>query len=404
MGTKKNDPSNGKINNFENRFVDKDKGPIKIRVRERANGNFVLYLDRYIGDGKHKCESLDLFLVPENGRNDSINKNRNNKTWEQAKAIKAERIIDKQNGDHGFSLSAERQNMDLLKYVERLTSRDDGTKDNRFIMLLGQLKVFTKGEKTTFADVDRDYLLRFIDYLKHEAKGTRVKSKTHKPLSHGSQRVMMTAFCTVFSRALKDNIIELNPFMRLTQDEKIKGSQSHINYLTVQEVQKLIDTPFRYDTLKRAFLFSCSTGLRFSDVSSLRWCDIRDDDFFGKVMDIQVKKTRRREIFPVPEPALHFLPDRDASPDDAVIFPLKYDASIGVWLQQWADAAGIKKKVRFHVSRHTAATMNLALGADIATVSKLLGHSSIKMTEIYAEVINESKKKAVALQNNVFKF
>ena len=82
-----NDPSNGAIQNFANRFVDSTKGPIKLRVRARADGNFVLFFDQYIGEGKHKYEFLKLYLVPENGRNDTPNKTRNNKTWEQAMTI-----------------------------------------------------------------------------------------------------------------------------------------------------------------------------------------------------------------------------------------------------------------------------------------------------------------------------
>ena len=381
-----------------------------LRTRERANGNFVIYLDRYVGDGKHKCESLDLYLVPENGRNDSVNKTRNNKTWEQAKAIKAARLIDKQNGDHGFSLTAERQNMDVLKYIgkfmeEQRAARKRGERcPDHFAMLYAHFQIFTNGERVTFAQIDRDFLLRFIDYLKTKAVCTHIKHKERRPLSPNSQVHIMKRLSVVFSRAVKDNIVEINPFQRLTQDEKLKKPQAHINYLTIEEVQRLIDTPCKWDIMKRAFLFSCSTGLRYSDVSALTWGDIRDDNFYNKVMIITVKKTKRQEVFPIPTPALHFLPERNGAADNEIIFPLKYDAHLGPKLQKWVDSAGINKKIRFHSSRHTAATMNLSLGADIATVSKLLGHSDISTTQIYAEVINESKKKAVALQDNIFKF
>lgn len=410
MGARKSDPSKGRIQNFESRFVDTDKGAIKIRTRERANGNFVIYLDRYVGDGKHKCESLDLYLVPENGRNDTVNKTRNNKTWEQAKAIRAARLIDKQNGDNGFSLSAERRNMSVLNYIakfrdEQRAARKKGERlPDHFAMLYAHFEIFTKGEKVTFAQIDRDFLLRFIDYLKNEAVCTHIKHKERRRLSENSQVAIMKRLSVIFSHAVKENIIEFNPFQRLTQDEKLKKPQSNINYLTIEEVQRLINTPTKWDVMKRAFLFSCSTGLRYSDVSALTWGDIHDDDFYNKVMIITVKKTRRQEVFPIPTPALHFLPERNGAADTDIIFPLKYDAHLGPKLQKWVDSAGIKKKIRFHCSRHTAATMNLALGADIATVSKLLGHSDITTTQIYAEVINESKKKAVALQDNVFKF
>ena len=134
MGARKNDPSKGKIQDFERRFVDKEKGAIKLRTRERANGNFVIYLDMYIGEGKHKCETVNidnqhLYLVPENGCNDTINKSRNNKTWEQAKAVKAQRIIDKQNGELGFNQSVERRKMEVLAYIEHY--KDEAIKESK---------------------------------------------------------------------------------------------------------------------------------------------------------------------------------------------------------------------------------------------------------------------------------
>ena len=75
---------------------------------------------------------------------------------------------------------------------------------------------------------------------------------------------------------------------------------------------------------------------------------------------------------------------------------------INTLLKPWAKAAGIDKRFSFHTSRHTFATMLLTLGADLYTVSKLLGHSQIKNTQVYAEIINRRKVEAVNLADNVF--
>lgn len=417
MPKTKKDPSNGMIQNFEARFVDRDKGAIKLRTRERANGNFVIYLDVY-DHGKRKCESLDLYLVPEAGRNDTINKTRNNKTWEQAKAIKAARLIDKQNGGNGFSNFAERSKIEVLTYIDKLIA------DSKKMGSIGLAKsfqnfrnhwqIFTKGERITFIHIDRPFILRFVDYLRYEARNVKMAKNTNKykrhpkqeprPLLPGTQKNMQRRFSTVLSRALKDGIIEYHPFAKVTKDELIRNEQVPVCYLTIQEVQSLIDTPCKYDMIKRAFLFGCSTGLRFSDVSTLTWGHICDDPLLGKVIRKKIVKTRRNEDFPLPKPAIRFMPERNGAADEERIFPLKYSPEMLRKLEVWTKAAGITKHVTFHVSRHTAATMNLALGADIATVSKLLGHKNISTTQIYAEVIDESKKKAVALQDNIFKF
>lgn len=415
MATRKTELTKGKIQDFERRFVDKEKGAIKLRTRERANGCFVIYLDMYIGDGKHKCETINvdnqpLYLVPENGRNDTINKTRNNKTWEQAKAVKAQRIIDKQNGELGFNLSAERRNIEVLAYLKKLDDEAKQDCKERHIHLssvsglYNHFKTFLNGSKVTFAQFDKDIILRFIDYLRNSAYKRSVKSMDRQQISPGTQLSLYRALSTAMKRAVHDKIIDSNPCDDLTKDEKPKKHKSNISYLNIDEVQKLLNTRCVFDVLKRAFLFGCSTGLRASDIANLTWGQICDDDYFGKVIRLKVKKTQQEEIFPLPSLALHVMPERGDAADKDLIFPSFYESRMGEKLQKWADDAGINKKVRFHVSRHTAATINLSLGVPIETVSKLLGHSNINTTQIYAEVINESKKKAVSLQDKAFKF
>ena len=70
-------------------------------------------------------------------------------------------------------------------------------------------------------------------------------------------------------------------------------------------------------------------------------------------------------------------------------------------LPKWAEQAGIKKHITFHTARHTHATMLLTLGVDLYTVSKLLGHTNIQTTQIYAKLVDESKKKAIDLIPNI---
>ena len=72
-----------------------------------------------------------------------------------------------------------------------------------------------------------------------------------------------------------------------------------------------------------------------------------------------------------------------------------------VILHKWVEQAGISKHVTFHTARHTHATMMLTLGVDLYTVSKLLGHTNIQTTQIYAKLVDESKKKAIDLIPNI---
>ena len=148
------------------------------------------------------------------------------------------------------------------------------------------------------------------------------------------------------------------------------------------------------------FLFCCLSGLRFSDASSMKWGDIQEVNG-GVLLAKRIKKTDKFEYFPLSSAAVAFLPVR--TKDEDIVFPCYASTSHrGQLLQRWADSAGINKKVRFHVSRHTAATLNLSLGIDIYTDSKLLGHASVQTTQIYADVLAESKRRAVDLQNGIF--
>lgn len=87
------------------------------------------------------------------------------------------------------------------------------------------------------------------------------------------------------------------------------------------------------------------------------------------------------------------MPERgDKTPDDRV-FDLPSTMIVNKRLKPWAEAAGISKHFTFHTARHTFATMMLTLGADLYTTSKLLGHTDVRMTQVYAKIVNKKKTK-----------
>jgi len=112
-----------------------------------------------------------------------------------------------------------------------------------------------------------------------------------------------------------------------------------------------------------------------------------------------MKKTKHSVSVPLSENALAFLPERGEDGDNDRVFknlpeqPGNADARLHTLIRH----AGINKKVSFHVGRHTFATLTLTYGADLYTVSKLLGHCNIRTTQIYAKIVDEQKRKAVNL-------
>lgn len=166
-------------------------------------------------------------------------------------------------------------------------------------------------------------------------------------------------------------------------------------------MKALCETPCSDEQIKRAFLFSCFSGLRISDIKTLKWGDLKANSDGMAIEKLQVK-TKQQITIPLSANALEWLPDRGAGKDGGLVFVLPSYFTINRGVKKWAMDAGIKKDVTFHIARHTFATTLLSLGADIYTTSKLLGHKNLRTTQIYAEVVNKKKVEAVNLFDKVF--
>ena len=379
----------------------KAKEPVRLRFKPLTNGNKSIYLDIY-QDGRRTYEFLKLYIVPElTGRD----KEANREMLELANAIKAKKIVELKNDANGFTTTGIKQKACIYDYMNKLADEKKAAKPNdnaiykSYQALIWHLKQFS-GEKTTFKQVSKEFCIKFIEYLK-TAKN-RVYNKensitfTSGLLSQSTQYNYIALFKVALNRATADGIVPANPFNQLKRTEKPKHTQSDREYLTIDEVKMLVKTECVKPLIKQAFLFSCFSGLRFSDVKALKWGDIQTDNEGQKLIRYTQQKTKKNEHLQVSDEALKYLPDRDNAKDKDVIFPLSYNGYANSLLKSWACAAGIKKRVTFHVGRHTNATLLLSLGVPIETVSKLLGHSDIKTTQIYAKVIDKNKRAAVS--------
>jgi integrase len=200
-------------------------------------------------------------------------------------------------------------------------------------------------------------------------------------------------YFSIFKAALKQAFID--GFLSGDLSAKIKGIQeeeSRREYLTVEELNKLVATPCERDVLKQAALFSALTGLRHIDIQNLKWSEISVEGNQARLNFTQ-QKTKGVEYMPISEQALQ-LCGEPGPPEQLVFEDLPNPSWISRPLKNWIEAAGIKKKITFHCFRHTFATLQLSSGTDIYTVSKMLGHTDVKTTQIYAKVVDEKKNKA----------
>lgn len=190
----------------------------------------------------------------------------------------------------------------------------------------------------------------------------------------------------MFNIALKRKIIRENPFAAL---EKLRKNKKEPVFLVLDELKQLnAQREGINPEVVNAFFFSCQTGLRFSDIEKLSWKEVEA----GKYL---CKKSKKDEPLHLSEKAEEILENQRKKSEDHRVFALRGHERVNKELKKWATQAGILKKITFHVGRHTCATMLITSGVDIYTVSKILGHSSVKMTEIYAQVLEDKKIAAV---------
>ena len=385
------------------------KEPVRIRFKQLSNGNQSIYLEYYTGDvirkenyvgGKRKYEFLKLYLIPERTRED---KAKNEATLALAKAIQSKRIVEVQNDAHGFQ-NTNKSRVNLLDYLENIgkQSAEQGSRNYARTVLntVRALRLF-RGDYIAFRDVDKEFLSEFTDYLRQMPKASKYGVlKTGGRLSNNSVVSYYGTLRTAINRAYKEGIITVNPTKEFDFASKVRQEPSRREYLTLDELKTLINTECRHEIVKRAFLFSCLCGLRVSDIRKLRWCDLQRSS--GRVrIEITMQKTKEPLYLPISDEALKWLPERGEANGSDFIFPLTHEGTVNDTLQHWAKVAGITKHISFHVSRHTHATMMLTLGADLYTVSKLLGHKNIATTQIYAKIVDKKKEEAIGLIPNL---
>ena len=237
----------------------------------------------------------------------------------------------------------------------------------------------------SFAEVDRQFVQDFKYYLDKEAN-----TISNTGLSLNSKYSYFNKLRAALKQAVKDGIIPTNPSEGV---EAFKQGDPEREFLTLEELQAAVEVECEIPQLKTAFIFSCLTGLRWSDIQKLVWSEVQHSNENGYYIRFRQKKTKGAETLPISDQAFGLLGDRQEN-EERVFKGLKYSAWHNLKLQQWMMKAGISKTITFHCARHTYATLQLTAGTDIYTVSKLLGHKELKTTQVYAKIIDEKKKEA----------
>ena len=368
----------------------KVKEPIRLRMKSLSDGSKSLYLDIY-RDGKRTYEYLKMYIIPEVNNNA---RRQNMATMNAANSIKSKRIIELTNGEAGIET---REKVFLLDWMQtyRENQQKRGKKDGEQIKVATRILKDFAGERVTLDQIDKSFCQEYIDYLltEYRPKGRRVSNFT----LHTYYRVLNGAL----NAAVRADLLKANPFNKLNNSDKIRLPESKRSYMTIEEVRALIATPMKNGEVKSAYLFSCFCGLRVSDIVGLKWGDVFVDNGQYRLA-VSMQKTKEPIYLPLSPEALKWMPERGDKTAEEHVFDLPSPSMMNLLIKPWAKAAGIDKRFTFHTARHTFATMMLTLGADLYTTSKLLGHADVKMTQVYAKIINKKKDVAVNLVNGLF--
>ena len=355
---------------------------VTLRTRPLKNGMLSYYLDYYPGYRdqetmktiRHEGLNIYIYANPKNERERNFNATMS----EKAEAIRCRRFESIVNDRYDF-FDRHKLKADFLEYYRKQLRKHD----QKWEFVYHHFYNFVHG-KCTFEEIDIDLCNKFREYLLN-AKQLRRDGRISKNSASGYWSTFRGLLKILYrNRLIKTNI---NDFL-----DKIETEDTPKDYLSVEELYKLAETPCKKPILKTAALFSCLTSLRISDILSLQWHEIVDFAAGGKCVHTITQKTKTEDIIPISDEALQLI---GYSPEKT---GLVFKGLKRSWTQhpmkEWIREAGITKNITFHSYRRTYATLQGAAGTDIRTIQSNMAHKSITTTQRYMKVVDSNKREA----------
>ena len=259
------------------------------------------------------------------------------------------------------------------------------------LSLLKHLKTFA-GKEVNTSNIDADFCYRFAQYLTIKANIKASSAKTY-----------LQKLNAILHEAVSMNYMTYNPMPQISKLVP-KTLSKEKDYLTVEEVKRLEKAECPHLITKLAFLFSCFTGLRLSDIETLKWSNIHKSNNLYMLIKTQVKTGTEIRI-PLNKQAIEILNvlqlKKIANSEN--VFTMYSRTTTAADLKAWVQRAKINKHITFHVSRVSFVTISISAGINIYVVSKLCGHSNVKTTQIYARMTDRTYIDAIILLDNIFK-
>ncbi|MCT3921695.1 site-specific integrase [Elizabethkingia anophelis] len=369
---------------------------ITLKRKNLKDGQISLYIEYYKGstidlNGKRthlrEFEYLKLYLnaEPKNAKE----KKENKETLELAENILAIRKTNYIQGKFDIKSTTKSKRTFLNYFAEIMEEKQKQDSSNNYGNWFSTFQHLKKiiSPNMTFEEVDETFIKKVRNYIDYDAR-----SKSNLPLSQNSKYSYFNKFKAALRSAFDDGYLSIN---YATKIKSFDQAESQREYLTFEELQSLSKSPCKYEILKRAFIFSCLTGIRWSDINAMTWSEVRDEGENSRI-NFRQEKTDGVEYLYISKQARDLLSERQ-SPEERVFKGLKYSMTYNTEIVRWCNRAGIFKHITFHSARHTNAVLLLEGGADIYTVSKRLGHREIRTTAIYAKIVDKKMKEAAEM-------
>jgi len=356
---------------------------VHIRKKPISKGRHSIYLDfspplRNPKTGKpQRFEFLELHTYDK--PSNVWEREHNSETKALVETLRARRQLDIQNRKFGF-LSDRERNSSFVEFFKEFMRKKQKTDSDNNAMAFRYFLAFA-GQDVIFDDLD-EFLCE--DYKNFMLSGPGI-SRRGRPIKTNTAVSYFAKFRNCLRRAYKQGLLTTDLYVHV---DPISPKETHREQLEIEEFQALANVNAKSDLIKRASIFAGLTGLRFSDVKTLCWSEVRGVP--GKYnLQFTQEKTEGAEILPVSDQAVEILGLR-GEPGDLVFPDLKY-SRLKACFKVWLKNAGITKNITFHSFRHTYATLQLEFGTELLTVSKMLGHKSVKTTLIYTKVKDKLK-------------
>lgn len=374
---------------------------VKVREKSLKDDCVSFYLDINF-NGRRWYEFLDIKASAKNRRN--------------AEYVEKKKLAEKARDARQYQLSVEKiglpdetkNNRDFYAFI--LERSANLKRDLAYKYLIKLIKDYCGIEVLPMDEITKELLLGFQEFLKKKGMATN------------TIYMVVHRFSTYINKAVEEGLMTQNPYQRIPRGLRVKRKRNTPDYLTVEQLELLATKSKGVpEQLKLAFFFSCFSGLRWSDCSRLKWVQVTRQAIDKKtvtVLRMEQMKTAHSTYVPLSEQAVGILEERrkmaEKEGQSPYVFPELYEeegASIkhlraAHGMTRWGKQAGLER-LYFHLARHTFATLTLSGGADLYTVSKLLGHTSINNTMIYAHVVDRLKMEAVErlpkLSGNILK-